>query len=139
MSPSSLRDENNKNKAAKKTDKQEKIKAEKEPEESDDDSDSDDDDDENAGINEDLKNAVIKALGSNAANKEDEEDVSDLDDETMLKLDESIAAAFKMKKREKQHQNDVMQYKLRALDFIQELFKSNQRLDLITVIFFEYY
>ena len=53
----------------------------------------------------------------------------------MLKLDETIAQAFKMKKKEKQHQTEIMQYKLRALDFIEELFKSNSRLDLITVIY----
>jgi vacuolar-type H+-ATPase subunit I/STV1 len=84
-----------------------------------------------------LKNAVLKALNSvGAGADEEEEEDEDLDDETMLKLDETIAQAFRMRKKNKQHQTDVMQYKLRALDFIQELFKSNHRLDLITVFYY---
>jgi DNA polymerase phi len=127
LSPSSVRDENKKNKKP----SGEAEEANEDEDEQEDD-DEDDDDEDEGEIDEDLKNAVLKALNSVGAAEESEEE-PDLDDETMLKLDETIAQAFRMRKTNKQHQNDVMQYKLRALDFIQELFKSNHRLDLITV------
>jgi hypothetical protein len=62
-----------------------------------------------------------------------ESDNSDLDDDAMMKLDETLAQAFKLKKKSKKHESELLQYKLRALDFIQELMKSTYRLDLITV------
>ena len=64
---------------------------------------------------------------------EEESIGSDLDDEAMLKLDESLAQAFKMRKKDKRREIDMLQYKLRALDFIEELLKSSHRLDLTTV------
>lgn len=88
-------------------------------------------DGENDQIDQELKNNLMKALG-NAAAKSDEEN-SDLDDDAMMKLDETLAAAFKMKKKDKQRQSDLLQYKLRVLDLIQEILKSNNRLDLIVV------
>lgn len=124
MSPSSNADENSNGKKR----KREEVEKVAESEESDD----DDDEDENAEIDEDLKSAVMKVLGGAAATGSDD-DESDLDDDTMLKLDETLAQAFKMRKKGKEHQKEIMQYKLRALDFLQELFKSSQRLDLITV------
>lgn len=88
-------------------------------------------DGENDKVDEELKNNLLKALGNAAAKSED--DNSDLDDDAMMKLDETIAAAFKIKKKDKQRQNDLLQYKLRVLDLVQEIFKSTNRLDLIVV------
>jgi hypothetical protein len=66
---------------------------------------------------------------------EDSSDESaDLDDDAMLKLDEALAQQFKLRKKDKQNATFVIQYKLRALDFIQELFKTTYRLDLITFL-----
>lgn len=89
-------------------------------------------DGENGQVDEELKNNLLKVLGNAVANENNEEN-SDLDDDAMMKLDETIAAAFKMKKKDKKRQNDLLQYKLRVLDLIQEIFKSTNRLDLITV------
>jgi polysaccharide pyruvyl transferase WcaK-like protein len=88
-----------------------------------------------------LKSALQKVLGEAALkpdneNDEDEEGKnSDLDDETMLKLDETIAQAFRARtnKDKEQQQKEIIQYKSRVLDFVQELFKSTHRLDLTTV------
>ena len=64
---------------------------------------------------------------------DDSDDSADLDDETMMKLDESLAQQFKLRKKDKKHESFLLQYKLRALDFIQEILKNTYRLDLITV------
>ena len=63
----------------------------------------------------------------------DSDDSADLDDDAMMKLDEALAQQFKLRKKDKKHESFVLQYKLRALDFIQELLKNTYRLDLITV------
>jgi hypothetical protein len=99
--------------------------------EDEDDDDDDDGEDENEEIDTDLKNALEKVLGNAVA--DEKSDDSDLDDETMLKLDDTIAQAFKMRTKDKREQKEIIQYKSRVLDFIQELFKSTQRLDLTTV------
>lgn len=91
-----------------------------------------------------MKSALQKVLGDAALkpdneNDDDDEDEegknSDLDDETMLKLDETIAQAFRARtnKDKEQQQKEIIQYKSRVLDFVQELFKSTHRLDLTTV------
>lgn len=103
-------------------------KNEKKKDQESEDSESDGEDDQ---VDQELKNNLMKALG-NAAVKSDGES-SDLDDDAMMKLDETLAAAFKIKKKDKQRQNDLLQYKLRVLDLIQEIFKSTNRLDLIVV------
>ncbi len=51
----------------------------------------------------------------------------------MMKYDEALAAAFKMRRKNKQHEIDLIQYKFKILDLLQDLFKSTQRLDLIVV------
>lgn len=71
----------------------------------------------------------------NIINSEDEFG-SDLDDEAMLKMDETYAKAFKLRKHEKSTFHFMIDYKLRVLDLIQELFKSNSRLDIVNVYFF---
>lgn len=48
-------------------------------------------------------------------------------------LDETIAQAFRARGMDKQHHKDIIQYKSRVLDFIQEVLKSNYRLNLIAV------
>ena len=63
----------------------------------------------------------------------DSDDSADLDDDAMMKLDEALAQQFKLRKKDKKHESFLLQYKLRALDFIQELLKTTYRLDLITV------
>jgi hypothetical protein len=106
---------------------------EEEEEDEDEDEDEDEEDEEDGGdIDPEFKNSVIKSLGNAMA---DDEENSDLDDEAMMKLDESIASAFKLRKKDKKHEMNLLQYKLRALDFIQELLKTTYRLDLITVRF----
>ncbi|RNA12145.1 myb-binding 1A [Brachionus plicatilis] len=85
--------------------------------------------DEKSQVDEELKKNLMKALGNAVAKSDD--DNSDLDDDAMMKLDETLAAVFKVKKKDKQRQNDLLQYKLRVLDLVQEIFKSNNRLDLI--------
>lgn len=130
MSPSSL---NGKSEIKKK-----RKEVEEESEESEDDDDDDDEEEEaeegKSGVDEELKNSLLKALGNAVADEKDD-DGSDLDDDAMLKLDETIAQAFRLKSQDKKRQNELIQYKLRVLDLIQELFKSTHRLDLITVIF----
>ncbi len=113
---------------------------EEENEDGDDEDDEDDEDeeedDDDGEIDPDFKNSLMKSLGSAAVvenEKDDENANSDLDDEAMMKLDESIASAFKLRKKDKKHEMNLIQYKLRALDFIQELMKSTYRLDLISV------
>ena len=82
---------------------------------------------------------IKKAKLSNGVKKEvsavanDSDDSADLDDDTMMKLDEALAKQFKLRKKDKKHESFILQYKLRALDFIQELLKTTYRLDLITV------
>lgn len=51
----------------------------------------------------------------------------------MFKYDEALAAAFKIKKNIKLQENDVLNYRSKVLDLINEVFKSTQRLDLIVV------
>ena len=64
---------------------------------------------------------------------DESDDSADLDDDAMMKLDEALAQQFKLRKKDKKHESFLLQYKLRALDFIQELLKTTYRLDLITV------
>lgn len=91
----------------------------------------DDDADELNQIDEALKKAVDEALGAGAAHNSDE---SDLDDEQMMKYDEALSQAFKMKRKVRKHETDLLQYKSKILDLIHEIYKSTQRLDLIVVI-----
>ena len=98
--------------------------------EDEDDDDGEDGDTEADKIDEELKKAVDKALGNGAIHNSDDED---LDDEQMFKYDEALAAAFKIKKNIKIQQNDVLHYRSKVLDLINEVFKSTQRLDLIVV------
>ncbi|CAF0972902.1 unnamed protein product [Brachionus calyciflorus] len=113
------------------SDKNEKKKQDDDQEDSDESDESDSE--ENTQVDEELKNNLLKALGNAVANENTEEN-SDLDDDAMMKLDETIAAAFKMKKKDKQRQNELSQYKLRVLDLIEEIFKSTNRLDLIAYL-----
>ena len=112
-------------------------KADEEDDEDDEDEDDDDEEEDDGEIDQEFKNSLMKSLGSAAMVGDDEENDeganSDLDDEAMMKLDESIASAFKLRKKDKKHEINLIQYKLRALDFIQELMKSTYRLDLISV------
>lgn len=59
------------------------------------------------------------------------ENVSDLDDEAMMEMDKHLAIAFKLRKTERKTDNSKIEYKLKALDLIQELFKTSYRLDLL--------
>ena len=80
-------------------------------------------------LDEDLKFSLEKIN-----NDSDDSFGSDLDDETMIKMDEQYAKAFKMRKQEKTTNSSRIDYKLRVLDLIQDLFKSNTtRLDIVNV------
>lgn len=59
------------------------------------------------------------------------EECSDIDDETMLQMDKHLAIAFKLRQSEKKTDNSKIDYKLKVLDLIQELFKTSIRLDLV--------
>jgi hypothetical protein len=100
-----------------------------EDEEEENDDDESDDDDAN-DLDENLIKAVDEALGSAKIQNSEE---SDLDDDQMAKFDNALAAAFKMRKKNKQHEIDLIQYKFKVLDLLQDLYKSTQRLDLIVV------
>jgi hypothetical protein len=80
-------------------------------------------------LDEKLKFCIDKI---NYINSEDEFG-SDLDDDTMLKMDDTYAKAFKQRKHEKSTLSFKIDYNLRILDLIQELFKSNSRLDIVNV------
>ena len=85
----------------------------------------------------DDKNAVLdmtfSSLGHFNGAGADSGDDSDLNDEQMMQMDDKIAAAFKMRLHEKTNDSLKLQYKLKALDLVQELFKTTQRLDLVVV------
>lgn len=110
--------------------KESESEEEEESDEDEEDSDDDDDEEEDDEVDPELKRTLEKALGSAVANSDTN---SDLDDEAMLKLDETIAQAFRARTKDKQYEKEIIQYKSRVLDFIQELFKSTHRLDLTAV------
>lgn len=62
---------------------------------------------------------------------EENQSDSDLDDETMMQMDKKLVDAFKLRQAERKTDNSKIEYKLKALDLIQELFKTTYRLDLI--------
>lgn len=103
-----------------------------------DDSDDDEDEGETAEddysrmnrLDEELRKAVNDALGDAAAQDSEQ---SDLDDDAMMQLDEALAQAFKARKRDKQRDVDVIQYKAKVLDLVQDVFRCTQRIDLIVV------
>ena len=66
---------------------------------------------------------------------EENENDSDLDDETMMQMDKTLTIEFKRRQAEKKTDNSKVEYKLKALDLIQELFKTSYRLDLVNVKF----
>ncbi len=65
---------------------------------------------------------------------DEDDDDDDLNDEEMMKMDNALAEAFKMRRKDKNMENNMLQYKLRALDFIEEIVKSPARLDLVTYL-----
>ncbi len=67
-------------------------------------------------------------------NNEDDDEDDDLNDEEMMKMDNALAEAFKMRRKDKNLESNMLQYKLRALDFIEEIIKSPTRLDLVTYL-----
>ena len=95
----------------------------------------DDKEEEMMQLDENLKFNLEKISNGNGVVDGDESDEfgSDLDDDTMLKMDETYAKAFKLRKQEKSTISFKIDYKLRVLDLIQELFKSNTRLDIVNV------
>ena len=105
-------------------------KASEEEEEEDDDDDDTDEEEEmnNIRLDESLNKVFAGELDLENENN------SDLDDETMMKMDKTIAMAFKMRQKERKVDNSKIEYKLKALDLIQELFKTAYRLDLVHVI-----
>jgi hypothetical protein len=82
-----------------------------------------------------LNNGKSLTKVENGVMNDSDDSADDLDDDAMMKLDEALAHQFKLRKKDKKHESFVLQYKLRALDFIQELLKNTYRLDLITVSF----
>jgi len=100
-----------------------------EEDDSDDEDDAAEDDFERMNrLDEELKKAVNDALGDAAAQDSEQ---SDLDDDAMMQLDEALGQAFKARKRDKQREVDVVQYKAKVLDLVQEVFRCTQRIDLI--------
>jgi hypothetical protein len=81
----------------------------------------------NIRLNESLNKVFAEQLDA------DIEDNSDLDDETMLGMDKDLAAAFRVRMAEKWTDNSKIDYKLKVLDLVQELFKTSYRLDLVNV------
>lgn len=99
---------------------------------------SDDDDGEDEGgddaVDEKLRQSVKAALGSAAADS-DEEEVEDLSDSEMFKLDEQLAAAFRAMKRptkkdRKEKQQEVGNFRLRVLDLLEVVAKGDRCGDL---------
>lgn len=91
--------------------------------------DSDEDDSEAEMNNMRLDESLNKII-SNELDAENE-NCSDIDDETMLQMDKQLAIAFKLRQAEKKTDNSKIDYKLKVLDLIQELFKTSIRLDLV--------
>jgi len=81
----------------------------------------------NIRLNESLNKVFAEQLDA------DIEENSDLDDETMLGMDKDLAAAFRVRMAEKWTDNSKIDYKLKVLDLVQELFKTSYRLDLVNV------
>jgi hypothetical protein len=97
-------------------------------------SDDDKEEEEMMQLDENLKFNLEKISNGNGVDGDESDEFgSDLDDDTMLKMDETYAKAFKLRKQEKSTISFKIDYKLRVLDLIQELFKSNTRLDIVNV------
>ena len=96
-------------------------------------SDEEEDDDDIDSNDKELRDALLKALGEAGLADDGNDSGPDLDDDQMLKLDDTLAQAFRERRKTKNNQMDVIQIKLRALDLIQELFTTTYRLDLIAV------
>ena len=97
-------------------------------EEDDGEEDEDSDEEENdMRLDESLNKIIANELDA------ENEDASDIDDETMLQMDKQLAIAFKLRQSERKTDNSKIDYKLKVLDLIQELFKTSVRLDLVNV------
>ena len=99
---------------------------------SDEDSDDSDDSEENMNdirLNESLNKVFEGQLDDDNGNN------SDLNDDAMMEMDKHLAITFKLRRDERKTDNSKIEYKLKALDLIQELFKTSYRLDLLNVSF----
>jgi len=102
------------------------VREERDDEEEDEDSETEVN---NIKLNESLNKVFAEQLDADNNNESD----SDLDDETMMKMDKNLAAAFKARMAEKKTDNSKIDFKLKVLDLVQELFKTSYRLDLVNV------
>ncbi|CAF4400078.1 unnamed protein product, partial [Adineta steineri] len=110
--------------------------------EDDDDKESEDEESEseeesmdNTDVNEDLRQAVEKALGD-AAVKEDQEDDIDMDDEAMLRLDPLIAEAFRSQIKKSSNIkiiNEKLHHQFRVLDLIESIIKKDDRMRFVII------
>ncbi|CAF3705696.1 unnamed protein product [Adineta steineri] len=110
--------------------------------EDDDDKESEDEESEseeesmdNTDVNEDLRQAVEKALGD-AAVKEDQEDDIEMDDEAMLRLDPLIAEAFRSQIKKSSNIkiiNEKLHHQFRVLDLIESVIKKDDRMRFVLI------
>ncbi|CAF3532159.1 unnamed protein product [Rotaria sp. Silwood1] len=125
------------------------VENESDDEDNDDDEDEDDDDEsdedqsdieeeelmENDDVNEDLRQAVEKALGDAVA-KEDQENDVDMDDEAMLRLDPLIAEAFRSQIKKSSNIkiiNEKLHHQFRVLDLIESVIKKDERMRFVLI------
>ncbi|XP_077295756.1 MYB binding protein 1a [Arctopsyche grandis] len=99
-----------------------------EDDDNDDSNEENDDDDNNITVNDQLRMAVQKALGSAAPDTDTESiDADNIDDEEGKRLDSALSSAFRMlrqskgemTKKEKKNIRTVMEFRIRVLDLIQ--------------------
>ncbi|XP_034946245.1 myb-binding protein 1A [Chelonus insularis] len=157
-------DEDHKNKVNKKTkskkheneDNTEDEEDEDENEDADDDDDEDDDDDddemsednEDETLNEKLRIAVSQALGDTAFQNEEEDiDIDEIDEEEGKRLDESLAAAFRMlrdnrpsnRRKQSKTAETLMNFRTRVIDLLEIYLDSGPSmalaLDMLTPLF----
>jgi len=110
---------------------------ESDDEESENEEEEEDDDDlgENDDVNEDLRQAVEKALGDAVA-KEDQENDVDMDDEAMLRLDPLIAEAFRSQIKKSSNMkiiNEKLHHQFRVLDLIESVIKKDERMRFVLI------
>ncbi|CAF3846312.1 unnamed protein product [Rotaria sordida] len=90
---------------------------------------------ENGDVNEDLRQAVEKALGDAAA-KEDQPNDVDMDDEAMLRLDPLIAEAFRSQIKKSSNIkiiNEKLHHQFRVLDLIESVIKKDERMRFVLI------
>ncbi|CAF0778310.1 unnamed protein product [Rotaria sordida] len=90
---------------------------------------------ENGDVNEDLRQAVEKALGDAAA-KEDQPNDVDMDDEAMLRLDPLIAEAFRSQIKKSSNIkiiNEKLHHQFRVLDLVESVIKKDERMRFVLI------